>query len=135
MAFTQAAPYNLPKSPQQAVAHALNEVRHPDENYFRHCDHFVGLMYGLEHSGFASARAHWNAIPDHLKSRRGPAPKGRLHFWEVGNFWHVALDVGPAIVASNDILFRGRISIVRVDRITKDWNARYLGHTPPWFGR
>lgn len=136
MGFTATVGLNLPKSAGQAVAHALDEVRHPDKNYFNRCDHFCGYMYGLPHSGFVDARAHWNAIPSKYKDKPGsPAPKGRLHFWAVGQHWHVALDVGPGLVASNDIISRGRISVVRVSRITNDWNARYLGHARPWFGR
>jgi hypothetical protein len=136
MSFALTRGLNLPRTSVQAVAHALDEVRHPDKGYYQRCDHFVGYMYGLQHSGFWDAKEHWEKMPDRLKARPGTkSPKGRIHFWAVGRHWHVALDVGPGIVASNDIITPGRISIVRVTRFAEDWNARYLGHAAPWFNR
>jgi hypothetical protein len=134
MVFVPTAGLSLPRSAQGAVLFALDEVRHPDKSYAGLCDHFVGRCYGYPHSGFDDAREHWNAIPDRYKRKPGtPAPKGSLHFWRVGAHDHVAIDVGPGIVASNDIIVRGRISVVKVSRITEDWNAKYLGHARPWF--
>ena len=44
------------------------------------CDHYSGVWYGLAHSGFTDANAHWAATPASYK----------LPGWEVGAlaFWH-----------------------------------------------
>lgn len=121
-----------PVSSAAAVRHALNEVRYPDKSYKGLCDHFVARMYGRSHSGHYSARTHWNAMPDKYK-HTGNSPMGALQFWQVGKHWHVAIDVGYGVVASNDILRLGKIDVVKTRLITSKWNARYLGWTNPWF--
>lgn len=122
----------LPKTPAQAVAHALNEVRYPDENYNHMCDHFVAYMYGLSASGYYSAIAHWNAIPSRFR-HSGTPPVGGLPFWSIGTYGHVALMVNATQIASNDIITAGRISVVSLGTISAQWGARYLGWAQPYY--
>lgn len=62
------------------------------------CDHFVGLAYGKEHSGYASAWAHWNATPAKLRHAgdKNP-PVGALVYWNDsvgGGHGHTAIVTG-----------------------------------------
>ena len=111
---------------------ALGEARTPSENYHNLCDHFVGICYGQAHSGYPSAIAHWRDIPAKHK-HSGLPPAGGVAYWDVGKFGHTALAVTCGTIASNDIVRKGRISVVRIGLIAEAWNAHYLGWADPYF--
>jgi hypothetical protein len=116
----------------RAVATALKEAARPSENYDNRCDHFVGICYGLAHSGYDSAIVHWKSIPAaHKHSGRPPA--GGVAYWDIGKHGHTAIVVAPGAIASNDIVIQGRVSVVRIGRIAESWRARYLGWADPFF--
>ena len=115
-----------------AVATALDEARSPSENYHNLCDHFVGVCYGRAHSGYPSAIAHWHAIPSEHK-HSGLPPAGGVAYWDVGTYGHTALAVTCGTIASNDIVRKGRISVVRIGLVAEAWHARYLGWADPYF--
>jgi hypothetical protein len=117
----------------KAVATALAEAQDPSEDYRRHCDHFVGICYGLAHSGYESAIVHWKAIPGAHK-HSGPPVTGGVAYWDIGTWGHTAIVVAPGTIASNDIVVKGRISVVRIGRIEESWRtSRYLGWADPYF--
>ncbi len=118
--------------PQQAVAYALGEVISPDMNYQNQCDHFVAWCYGYEGSGYVSAIAHWNAIPANFRMYTANPPSGALCFYNIGNYGHATLCVGPGLVASTDIKRVGKVDVVPISYITKQWGAQYLGATQPY---
>ena len=103
------------------------------ENWSEMCDHFVGRCYGYSASGYASANAHWDAIPAKYKHSGNNPPAGALVFWSVGDFGHVALSVGGGKVASTDIKRQGHVDVVPISLVATKWNARYRGWTDPYF--
>jgi hypothetical protein len=115
-----------------AVATALAEARSPSENYHNLCDHFVGVCYGLAHSGYPSAIEHWRAIPAKHK-HTGMPPPGGVPYWDIGKFGHTAVAVTTGTIASNDIVRKGRISVVRIGLVAEAWHAHYLGWADPFF--
>ncbi len=48
-------------------------------------------------------------------------------FWEVGEFWHVAVHIGSWVYLSNDVQRAGLIDVVPGALIRQRWGARYLG--------
>ncbi len=85
---------DLPKKASDATSWA-SQAQGMSGAFVYKCDHYVAQAYGLAHSGYETARAHWNAIPDEYKypGDRNP-PAGSLVFWNVGNSGHVALGTG-----------------------------------------
>ena len=65
------------------------------------CDHYAGVWYGLAHSGFTDANAHWAATPASYKLPGWEV--GALAFWHGGTHGHVAIgDVKLGEVYSTD---------------------------------
>jgi CHAP domain len=100
------------------------------------CDHFVGLAYGLPHSGFESAAVHWQQTPSNLKSPgdRKP-PVGALVFWDTGKkYGHVAIVSGytksgePLITTTH--ANGGAPTVMTLDQA----GMSYLGWATPYFG-
>lgn len=118
-------------TPQQAVLYALGEVSHPDQWYQNHCDLFASYCYGYAGSGYASANAHWKAIPASVKYLNSAALPGAFVFWDAGYYGHIALCVAPGYVASNDIKRIGRIDVVPISLITNSWGP-LRGWTQPY---
>jgi hypothetical protein len=101
-------------------------------NYRVMCDRFMARCYGFYGSGYVSAHSHWHYIPSSMKHPGYSAPVGAFHFWDIGSYGHVALNVGKGLVASNDIKRVGKIDVVPVTYIGQRWGARYLGWTEPY---
>jgi len=76
-----------------------------------------------------SAIAEWNSIPQkHRDTRWYMAPIGAPHFWEIGEFGHIALQSSTfGFVWSTDAPVPDRIGLVSVEWIEKHWKAKYLG--------
>ena len=53
------------------------------------CDHYIGVWYGLAHSGYTDANAHWAATPGSYKLPGWEV--GALAFWLGGEHGHVAI--------------------------------------------
>jgi hypothetical protein len=119
-------------TPPYAVKYALDEVRSRDINYKYLCDKFVARCYGFEGSGYVSAISHWGFVPSAYKHSGYTAPPGAFHFWSIGQYGHVAINVGNGLIASNDIKRWGYIDVVPVGYISQQWGARYLGWTNPY---
>jgi hypothetical protein len=121
------------RSAGDAVSWAEQEAYHPSQNYFDMCDYFVASCFGLSASGYASAKAHWNNIPNKMKHTDRNPPAGAMVFWDIGSYGHIALSVGGGKVASTDIMERGKVSVVPLGTIEKKWRAKYLGWAPPYY--
>ena len=96
------------------------------------CDHYVAVWYGLAHSGFADATAHWQAIPaSHKLTAWQP---GALAFWSGGSHGHVAIgDVQLGRVYSTDYPTKGFVGHKEVGDISSAWGFQFLGWTKPFF--
>ena len=124
-----------PKAVAAAVARAAAESAHPTVNLGALCDHFVGMCWGLAHSGQVDAASHWAAIP---AARKHPgnaldAPAGSLVFF---NPDHVAISAGGGKVWSTDILRPGKVDLVTIATITSKWSSfihGVLGWADPLF--
>lgn len=96
-----------------------------------YCDHYVGVWYGLAHSGFDDAISHWNAIPATQKLP-GWQP-GALAFWSGGDHGHVAIGNHAGKVYSTDFPTSGRVGEAEVNDISSAWGKTFLGWTLPYF--
>ena len=124
-----------PHTCAQAVTWAKNHITttyHSD--YYRRCDHIVGLAYGFPASGSVTAIAHWNAIPGskkHAGDRSVPA--GGLAFFSTSSAGHVMISIGSGNFVSNDIHGNGTYTKTTIGEIESKWGAHYLGWAQPWF--
>jgi uncharacterized protein YraI len=123
------------RSCAQAVAWAkahLTSSYHRD--YYRRCDHIMGLAYGWSASGSTTAYVHWTQIParyKHAGSRNVPA--GALAFFSTGSAGHVMISLGGGVFASNDIHGSGTFTRTTIHEIESRWGSHYLGWAQPWF--
>ena len=126
-----------PHSVTEALAFADAASTGPDE-WYRRCLAFVAQAYGWNHSGTRYAIDHYRvAMPASMRhdGDRNPPP-GALLFWDTGGrAGHVALYLGGGLIASNDIVQAGAISIVPATEIERRWGATYVGWAPPYFPR
>ncbi len=123
-------------SPAEAVARAAAESAHPTADLKGLCDHAVGLWYGLAHSGQASARTHWLAIPANRKAPLAPRqPAGALVFYGVvsSGYGHVAIADGNGYIWSTDILRAGKVDRVPWQMVVQKWGLPLLGWSDPVF--
>ncbi len=82
-----------------------------------------------------SAKIAWNSTPESERHRNSTPPKGFPVFWDIGAHGHVALSDGNGYCISTDIKRRGKADRVRIDRVTNQWNAKYLGWTETLNGK
>ena len=124
-----------PNTCAQAVTWAKNHITttyHAD--YYRACDHLVGLAYGFPHSGSATAIAHWGAIPGTYKhAGDASVPAGGLAFFSTSSAGHVMISIGGGEFVSNDIHGNGTYTKTTIAEIKSSWGATYLGWAQPWF--
>lgn len=133
--FEAAALRPLPMTVEQALRQAHGYVDRGLATEPGMCDHYVGLYYGLSHSGFATARAHWEAMPATFKHGTGPMKAGALCLWSNGvGEGHAAIAVDATHIASTDIITTGRVSIVPVTLIAQRWGLTFKGWCDPWYG-
>lgn len=100
------------------------------------CDHFVGLAFGLPHSGFESAAVHWQQTPSKLKHPGDSKPPvGALVFWDTGKqYGHVAIVSGydkqgnPLITTTH--ANGGQPTVMTLGQA----GMNYLGWATPYFG-
>lgn len=125
-----------PRSPQEAIAWARAQAEHSTKNWYNLCLNFVAQTYGWSHSGVDTAIHHYSTVPASMRhdKDRNPPP-GSLVYWDTGSgrAGHVALYLGNGQIASNDIVSKGKISIVPMSDIEDKWGAEYVGWTPPYF--
>jgi hypothetical protein len=123
------------RSTKEAIEWARKEAESGGGNWYRLCLMFVGRAYGWNSSGTPLAIDHYRKMPDSMKhdKDRNPPP-GALMFWDTGKAaGHVAIYLGNGKIASNDIRRPGYIDIVPATDIEKDWGAKYVGWSPPYF--
>lgn len=123
-----------PNSCATAVAWAKShETTSYNANYYRLCDHVVGLAYGFSASGSETAYDHWLAVPAAYKHAGDTnVPAGGLAFFSGGD-GHVMISIGGGQFVSNDIGGNGTLTVTTIATIEKDWGKPYLGWTQPWF--
>jgi hypothetical protein len=131
----------LPRANPHTVAEALayaDAATAGTHEWYRRCLSFVAHAYGWNHSGTLYAIDHYRVVmPPSMRhdGDRNPPP-GALLFWDTGGrAGHVALYLGGGLIASNDIVQAGAISIVPATEIERKWGATYVGWAPPYFPR
>lgn len=128
-------------TPKQAVAYAKSQVSSPDKDYTALCLHFSAWVYGFKNSGVRSAADFWKSLP---KSQKRPddrtPPIGALACWLGGSkgFGHISPVVGynkagEAMVASNDVKRTGKIDVIPLSLVEKEWGQKYVGWAKPYF--
>jgi hypothetical protein len=124
-----------PRSTTDAIAWAEAEAASGRGGWYRRCLAFTAITYGWSYSGVSYAIDHYTTVPPELRhpADRNPMP-GALLYWDTGSrAGHIAVYLGNGMLASNDIVTNGQISVVPADDIEKKWGARYVGWTPPYF--
>lgn len=119
-------------SPTAAIQKALGTSRNDPGM----CDKWVASYYGYSSSGYATAIAHWNAIPVTDKHPNDVnAPAGALVFWSGGSSGagHVALSLGGGKIVSTDYPRSGITSATTIDAISNGWGEHYQGWATPVF--
>lgn len=131
----------LPHTIGQAVVDALSMASRGTHVVPGTCDHVGAVEYGLSHSGYATARIHWESIPSaHKHGSHEPMIPGALGFWvkaggnDRNDDGHTALAVNASAFASIDIVKTGRVSVVPFGLISERWGFVFAGWTDPDFG-
>lgn len=119
---------SMAQASANAKEYYVNKVRLSDVDL---CDHYVGIWYGLPHSGFLSALDHWKSTPPSYRLS-GWQP-GALAFWDGGN-GHVAIgDEKQGNVYSTDFPTSLYVGHASIDAISKGFNKKFLGWTKPYY--
>lgn len=126
-----------PRSVADAIAWARAEASSGRGSWYRRCLAFVAVAYGWGFSGVNYAIDHFGAVPAQYRhpGDRNPPP-GALLYWTTGSrAGHIALYLGGpgGLIASNDILTPGQISVVPASMPESEWGARYVGWTENYF--
>ncbi len=107
------------------------EAEMPTFDWEGYCLKFVRTMLDIEPpEGKSSARSalertywddrHYASVP----------PEGVPYYFAIGKNWHIVLversgsTVGKTLVWSTDILRRGRVDLVSIDYIRRNWGAK-----------
>lgn len=126
-----------PHSCAQAVSWAKShETTSYHGDYYRRCDHVVGLAYGFSASGSETAHVHWTQVPGKYKHAGSTSvPAGGLAFFHGGSdgAGHVMLSIGGGKFVSNDIHGKGTLTQTTINEIHSTWGESYDGWTEPWF--
>lgn len=132
VSVTAAAIHPYPRSMAEAAEFAKTYYENQMSVDVGLCDHFVAVWYGLAHSGFADATAHWKAIP--ASDKLAGWQPGALAFWSGGSHGHVAIgDVKLGRVYSTDYPTKGFVGHKEVGDISSAWGFQFLGWTKPFF--
>ncbi|MBC7644320.1 MAG: C40 family peptidase [Thermoleophilia bacterium] len=124
-----------PRSVDEAIAWARNQVNNPSKSWDNLCLSFVAHAYGWSGSGVNYAIDHYKNAPATARHDGDTTPPpGALVYWDTGKrAGHVALYLGNGMIASNDVNRQGKIDIVPMSDISKKWGAKYLGWQAPNF--
>jgi len=116
---------------------ALKFATETDNTFPFLCDHFVGRAYGLAHSGYKNAWAHWLDTPEKYRNPGKDAPVGSLVFWsnKVGKgHGHVAIVTGqtkdgePIVTSTHSN--GGQPTEFRLSQVMP---GAYVGWSAPYF--
>lgn len=120
----------MARTAPDAIAWARGQVTDPDKSYYRLCLQFVRMAFGLS-AVFPDAGTAWDqAKKKHKTTDPLKVPRGVPVFWELPTAAdHVALSLGDGKCISNDVVTKGRINVVTIDSITRNWNGKLLGWT------
>ena len=130
-----AFPRANPRSPQQAIAWAVQQAETGTTGWYRRCLGFTGETYGWAASGTNYALDHYRQLPAQYRhdGDRNPPP-GALLFWDTGQrAGHVAVYVGGGMIATTDAPVHDKVGIVPAESIETDWRATYVGWSPPYY--
>lgn len=127
-----------PRSVADAIAWAKAEAASGHGGWYRRCLAFVAVAYGWQFSGvdYAIDKYKIDTPADMRHDGDRNPPPGALMFWSTSSrAGHVAVSVGGGMIASNDIVEAGKISVVPAGDIESKWGSHYEGWAPPYFPR
>lgn len=125
-----------PREPSAAVNWAAGPATKMKSKFPGLCDRYVANAYGLAHSNYTDARAHWDGIPGRYRhpGDENP-PAGALVFWNNGDHGHAALVVsndGDNPMVSTTHTRGGTPTTMPLKDINRQIGA-YRGWTTPYF--
>lgn len=120
------------RTARQALAAAKKESRDPSRSWLGWCLAFTRTCWGIKPTGIPDANAAWELAKK--KHADGTPPAGAPVYWKVGRFGHIAPSAGSGKVYSNDIVRRGKINLVDMDEIARQWGATYRGWSEDYCG-
>lgn len=120
----------MTRTPEQAITWARAQIDHPVKDFTRLCLQFVRMAYGLAALHPDAGTAWDKAKTKHRTTDADAIPRGVPVFWELPSVAdHVALSLGGGRCVSNDILRPGKVDVVLIDTITREWGATLQGWT------
>lgn len=113
-----------------AIAWGKNQVNHPSQDWYRWCLVFVQDCFGVGPKE-PTAGAEWDhASGRHVVQRGSEVPAAVPVHWETsGVADHIATSIGGGLCLSTDAARKGRVDIVSIDSITRNWNCKLQGWT------
>lgn len=124
MAIQRVAGNSLTAQEVLAYAQRISQTR--ADVGIRMCQRFVRSAFGSP-GGAPTALAAWAAAQ--YKHKSGTPPPGAAVFWGGGSAGHVAISAGNGMVYSTDVKEPGKVDLVSMDYITKQWGKPLLGWT------
>lgn len=125
-----------PKTPAQAVARMAYWRANGTYVGVGMCMRTVSRAYGWYGSGEQSAWSFWRHEPERYCHYTGvtSAPAGALIIWRGGphGYGHVAISAGNGYCYSTDIARNGRVDLVPITRIQRQWGLVLRGWCPPY---
>lgn len=119
----------MTRSPKDAVAWAKGQHQDPSRSWLGMCQMFVRMSYDVG-PGFRTATAAWDGANErHPLTDGNRAPRGVPFYWKGGSrgYGHVALTVGNGLCWTNDARRSGKIDLVRINDITRQWGQQPVG--------
>jgi peptidoglycan hydrolase-like protein with peptidoglycan-binding domain len=117
------------KTYEQALAYAERQRTNPTQDWTRLCQKFARSCVGAAPFGTTALSAWYNTPAKHRHTSE-PKPGSIAYFDDpriAGEAGHAVWVPKTGMCYSNDILQRGKIDLVRLERITDDWGMRRLG--------
>lgn len=113
-----------------AIAWGKNQVYHPSQNWYRWCLVFVQDCFDVP-ARQPSAGAEWiHAQGRHIVQHGSEIPAAVPVHWDTsGPSDHIATSIGGGLCLSTDVARTGKVDIVSIDSITRNWNCRLQGWT------
>lgn len=114
-----------------AIAWGKYQVNHPSRNWYRLCLVFVQGCCAVPPKE-PNAGSDWDHAPDkHYVNHGSEIPAAVPVHWETSSVAdHIAFSIGGGLCLSTDAARTGRVDIVSIDSITRNWNCRLQGWTP-----
>lgn len=117
------------RTPAKALEWAKGESLNPSQNWLGKCLVFSRSTYDVP-AKYGSAAEAWSHTTERYGIQTTP-PAGALVWWTGGRhgYGHVVLSAGDGWCWSSDKVRAGKVDLVRISSITRDWGLTYQGWT------